>query len=135
MDISVSPICIICMFFGLCEDTRSTGIVPCPRPPDTRPGGRMSCYSTVHCRSAIRRVVVTPPDTCSRCFVELRNATTNTRLFGFRDEAECQDTDSDAAEPKDCGKVKVKWTQDQVRMCRGTRTGLLIMFSTNQQRI
>ncbi|KAI5093324.1 myb-related protein B, partial [Silurus meridionalis] len=29
------------------------------------------------------------------------------------EDAECQDTDSDAADPKDCGKVKVKWTQDE----------------------
>ncbi|XP_062842774.1 v-myb avian myeloblastosis viral oncogene homolog-like 2b isoform X2 [Trichomycterus rosablanca] len=29
------------------------------------------------------------------------------------EDAECQDTDSDAAEPKDCGRVKVKWTQDE----------------------
>lgn len=29
------------------------------------------------------------------------------------EDAECQDTDSDAAEPKDCGKVKVKWTQEE----------------------
>lgn len=30
------------------------------------------------------------------------------------EDAECQDTDSDAADPKDCGKVKVKWTQEEV---------------------
>ncbi|XP_027010595.1 v-myb avian myeloblastosis viral oncogene homolog-like 2b isoform X2 [Tachysurus fulvidraco] len=30
-----------------------------------------------------------------------------------REDAECQDTDSDATDPKDCGKVKVKWTQDE----------------------
>ncbi|KAK2821596.1 hypothetical protein Q7C36_020939 [Tachysurus vachellii] len=29
------------------------------------------------------------------------------------EDAECQDTDSDATDPKDCGKVKVKWTQDE----------------------
>ncbi|XP_017305825.1 v-myb avian myeloblastosis viral oncogene homolog-like 2b [Ictalurus punctatus] len=29
------------------------------------------------------------------------------------EDAECQDTDSDAADPKDCGKVKVKWTQEE----------------------
>lgn len=29
------------------------------------------------------------------------------------EEAMCQDTDSDVADQKDCGKVKVKWTQDE----------------------
>lgn len=28
-----------------------------------------------------------------------------------------QDTDSDVAEQRDCGKVKVKWTQDEVSSC------------------
>lgn len=30
------------------------------------------------------------------------------------EEAMCQDTDSDVADQKDCGKVKVKWTQEEV---------------------
>lgn len=30
------------------------------------------------------------------------------------EDMECQDTDSDAADTKDCGKVKVKWTQEEV---------------------
>lgn len=30
------------------------------------------------------------------------------------EDGECQDTDSDATDPKDCGKVKVKWTQEEV---------------------
>ena len=32
------------------------------------------------------------------------------------EEAMCQDTDSDVAEAKDCGKVKVKWTQEEVSL-------------------
>lgn len=31
------------------------------------------------------------------------------------EEAMCQDTDSDVADQKDCGKVKVKWTQEEVQ--------------------
>lgn len=30
------------------------------------------------------------------------------------EEGMCQDTDSDVAEQRDCGKVKVKWTQEEV---------------------
>lgn len=30
------------------------------------------------------------------------------------EEGMCQDTDSDVADQKDCGKVKVKWTQQEV---------------------
>ena len=32
------------------------------------------------------------------------------------EEAMCQDTESDVAEAKDCGKVKVKWTQEEVSL-------------------
>lgn len=41
-------------------------------------------------------------------------------LVFFREDGEeamYQDTDSDVAEQRDCGKVKVKWTQDEVSSC------------------
>lgn len=36
----------------------------------------------------------------------------------YGDEAMHQDTDFDGADPKDCWKVKVKWTQDEVIVYR-----------------
>ncbi|XP_016087079.1 myb-related protein B-like [Sinocyclocheilus grahami] len=43
------------------------------------------------------------------------------------DEAMCQDTDSDVADQKDCGKVKVKWTQEEDDKLRK----LVLSFGSN----
>lgn len=41
------------------------------------------------------------------------------------EEAMNQDTDSDVAEAKDCGKVKIKWTQEEVRLPDSRKSSML----------